>query len=76
MENIQQPNLDVKKTAGIVGNVEYHNGESSIIATKSADVTNSGADLNGVASSENLSAKFKTPRVKQQVPAAGENQYQ
>ncbi len=32
--------------------------------------------INGDASSENLSAKFKNPSVKQDVPAAGQNQYE
>lgn len=69
---ITQPNLDTKNTAGAVGQPVYAGGQD-IISTKSADTTNAGTDLNGTASSENLSAKWKNGT--QDVPEAGRNQY-
>lgn len=75
---ITQPSLDTKKPVGGHG-VEapvYDNSVANIIATKSADMTNSETDLNGTYDHTNLSAKFKNPNVKQDVPSAGEGQYQ
>ena len=75
-QDITQPKLDTKKPVGNGINAPvYKNGVENIIATKSADMTNSSTDLNGTASNKNLSAQFKNPRVKQDVPAAGQNQY-
>lgn len=74
--NITQPNLDTKKPVGNgVSAPAYFNGVANIIATKSADMKNIDTNLNQTASSENLSAKFKNPRVSQEVPEAGRNQY-
>lgn len=74
---ITQPNLDTKKPVGGNG-IEapvYKNGVENIISTMSAPTTNPGTDLNQSASGENLSAKFKNPQKKQDVPEAGRNQY-
>lgn len=74
--DITQPNLDTKKPVGNGINAPvYKNGVENLIATKSADMTNSSTNINQTASSKNLSAQFKNPRVKQDVPAAGQNQY-
>jgi hypothetical protein len=73
--NITQPALDTKKPVGNgITAPAYFNGVANIIATKSAS-TNQGTDINGTASSENLSAKFKNPNVSQDVPEAGRGQY-
>lgn len=74
--NITQPNLDTKSPVGGNG-VEkpaYMNGVANIATTMSAS-TNQGTNINGTASNENLSAKFKNPQAKQDVPEAGRNQY-
>lgn len=61
--NATQPNLDAMKPIGNgVTAPTYQYGETNIISTKSADMTNSSTDLNISASTENLSAKYKTPR--------------
>lgn len=73
---ITQPDLNTKKPVGNGVNAPvYKNGVEQIASTMSADTKNSGTDLNGSASSENLSKKFKNPQVKQDVPEAGRNQY-
>ena len=72
---ITKPSLDSKPTAGVVGTPTYQDA-TTLISTKSADMTNSDTDLNITASNENLSAKFKYPRVSEDVPAAGRNQYE
>ena len=69
---IIQPSLNSKNTGGNVGQPEYA-GTTTIISTKSADMTNSTTDLNGTYSSENLSAKYKNGS--QDVPEKGRNQY-
>ncbi len=66
MQDITKPNLDAMKPIGNGVNAPvYQDSETVIIATKSADMTNSDTDLNISASTENLSAKYKTPRVNQ-----------
>lgn len=69
---IEKPNLDSKDTGGAVGQPTYA-GNTVIISTKSADMTNSSTDLNGYCSEENLSAKWKNGS--QDVPEKGRNQY-
>jgi hypothetical protein len=64
---ITKPTLDAKDTAGVVGKPEYAPEVTNIIATKSADMKNTATDLNQTASTENLSAKWKNPQVKQEV---------
>lgn len=72
---ISKPTLECKYPVGNgVSSPEYA-GATEIISTKSADMKNSGTDLNQSASSENLSAKFKHPRVSQDIPSAGQGQY-
>jgi hypothetical protein len=76
MDYATKPNLDTKKPVGNgITAPQYKTGVSNIIATKSADMTNASTDLNGTYDQTNLSAKFKNPRVKQDVPSAGQNQY-
>lgn len=72
-----KPDLKTKRPVGGNGVAapEYKEGETVIIATKSADMTNSSTNINQTASGENLSAKFKNPNVKQSVPEAGQGQY-
>lgn len=48
-----------------IDTVQYHAGESRIISTMSADMTNSDTNLNVTNSEENRSAKFKNPQNKQ-----------
>ncbi len=62
--NISSPTLDAEEDYN-VGTVSYHTGGTAIISTMTADTTNSGTDLNITNSEENLSAKFKYPRVSQ-----------
>jgi len=71
---IEKPKLKVKDAVEIP-RVGYQDG-TEIIPTKSADMKNSGTDLNQTASSENQSAKYKYPRVSQEVPSEGRGQYQ
>lgn len=72
---IQKPKLDCKEPVGNgVYCPEYQNGATILIKTKTADMSG-GHMLETTASTENLSAKFKNPRVKQDVPAEGRNQY-
>jgi hypothetical protein len=73
---ITKPALDCKYPVGNgVSKPEYKSGGTDIIKTKTADMKNSGTDINITASTVNLSAKFKYPRVKQDIPEAGRNQY-
>lgn len=66
MEYQTKPDLKTMKPIGNGVNAPvYKEGETVIIATKSANMTNSGTDLNISASNENLSAKFKNPRNRQ-----------
>lgn len=63
---IEKPDLDAKQPIGNgVNGVEYKEGESTIIATKSADMTNSSTDLNQTYDQTNRSAKYKYPQNKQ-----------
>ena len=71
---IEKPKLKVKDAVEIPRG-GYQDG-TEIISTKSADMKNSGTDLNQTASSVNQSAKYKYPRVSQEVPAEGRGQYE
>jgi hypothetical protein len=71
---IKKPTLKTKDAVE-VQSPEYKDG-STFIPNQSVDMTNSGTDLNQTASGENLSAKFKHPRVSQDIPSAGRGQYQ
>ena len=66
--------MDTKKPVGNGINVPKFGNPNPTISSR-ADMKNSGTDLNGTASEENLSAKFKHPRVSQDVPAEGRGQY-
>lgn len=69
--------MDTKKPVGNgVSAPTFKEGESTLISTKSADMTNSSTDLNGSYDQTNLSAKFKNPQNKQDVPSEGQGQYQ
>lgn len=72
---IEKKPLDTKNTGGVVGQPEYA-GASNLIPTTQPDMKNSDTNLNQSASGENLSAKFKFPRVKEDVPALGKDQYE
>lgn len=63
--NITEPSLGDAEREYEVGAVGYHGGVSPIITTYSADTNNSDTSLNVGASEENLSAKYKYPRVSQ-----------
>lgn len=67
--------LDTKKPVGNgIQAPVFASGGTTIIPNKSADM--SGAHENNISyDMTNRSAKFKNPRVKQDVPAAGRNQY-
>lgn len=72
---ITKPELDSKASTGGVASPVFGAGEN-IIPTKSADMSNSETDLNQSASSENRSAKFKNPAVRQDIPEAGRGQFE
>ncbi len=74
MRNITKPGLRTKD-AVIIPSPGYQDG-TTIISTQTADMTNSETDLNQTASSENQSAKYKYPRVRQDIPKEGRGQYQ
>jgi hypothetical protein len=60
-----------------VGNGVNAPVKGSSEASKSMNVSlKSEANINITASGTNLSAKFKTPQAKQDVPAEGKNQYE
>ena len=69
---IKKPTLKTKKAVE-VQSPEYKDG-STFIEAGSPNMSG-GSGLNQTASSENLSAKFKYPRVSQDIPAEGRNQY-
>ena len=75
MDYIKKTELGCKDTGGVVGTPQYQDS-TTIISTMSADMKNSDSDLNQTASSENRSAKFKNPSVKQSPTLKGDNQYQ
>ena len=71
---ITKPTLKTKDAVKVESPV-YKDG-TTIIGTQSADMRNSQTDLNQTASSENLSAQYKYPRVSQDIPAEGRGQYE
>jgi len=75
--NITKPSIECKYPVGNgITKPVYQNGPSNLITTKSASMKNEGTDITGTASEANLSAQFKNPRVKQEIPSEGRNQYQ
>ncbi len=71
---IKKPQLKTKDAVEIPS-PSFKDG-STIVPDKQPDMKNSETDLNQTASSENQSAKYKYPRVKQEVPEAGKGQYE
>lgn len=63
-DNITGEESGVSTTAGL----------GAVAKTYSSPTGNNG--INGTASTENLSAKYKYPMVSEDVPEAGKNQYQ
>lgn len=72
---IQKTNLETKSTSGAVGQPVFA-GDTTIISTKTADMTNSESQINITASEEDRSAKWCYPNVSQDVPPLAGNQYQ
>lgn len=75
MEYIKKTELKTKKPVG--NGIEapvLKTGGTSIIGTSSADMTNSGTDINVSYSNENRSAKFKNGS--QDIPEAARGQYE
>jgi len=71
---ITKPNLETKKPVGNGVSAPQYAGESHIAKVMTAS-TDQSTSINGTYDHANLSAQFKNPRVKQDVPSAGENQY-
>jgi hypothetical protein len=68
--------LDTKKPVGNgVQAPSFHSGSTGIIPNRSADMSG-GHGINMSYDQTNLSAKFKNPRVKQDIPSAARNQYE
>lgn len=74
--NITTPNLDTKKPVGGHGIEAPVYGQRADIAKVMTASTNQGTDINMTYDHTNLSAKFKNPRVKQDVPEVASNQYE
>ena len=73
---VKQPVLmpSVQNTEGAESGVSTTAGLGAVSATYTGPSGNNG--INATASTENLSAKYKYPRVSEDVPEAGRNQYQ
>jgi hypothetical protein len=65
------PSLETADTAGIVGQPSVGSGYGMPSMNAGVSVTNEGTSLNTTASTENRSAKFKNPNVKQTFPSKG-----
>ena len=75
MEYIKKTALDTKKPVGNgIQAPQFKTGGTTIVPNGSADMTNSGTDINITASTANLSAKWKNGA--QDVPEAGRGQYE
>lgn len=72
---INKTKLDCKYPVGNGVSTPEFASASNTIPTKSVPVSGGDSIPTG-ASNENLSAKFKNPRVKQDVPEAGRNQFE
>lgn len=68
--------LDPKSTGGVVGQPHVGTDYAFGGITKSADTSGAHGVAETTASGENLSAKFKNPNVKQDVPEKGKNQFE
>lgn len=71
---IKKTKLDCKYPVGNGTGVPTFQDGTTLIPDTKPSMANPG-ELNQTASQENLSAKFKYPRVSQDVPEAGRNQY-
>lgn len=76
MDIIKSRKLDTKDTGGVIGQPTIADDGTTLIATKSAPTTNPDTDLNGTYDHANLSAKYKYPRVSEEIPDKGKNQYE
>lgn len=77
IEPVQKVPLNAKPTGGVVGTPVFNEGGDEFGKVKTADTKNTdAAEINITASTENLSAKYKNPRVKQDVESVGNNQYE
>ena len=63
------------KQAVEIPSPEYKDG-STFIEGETTNIKNNKAETTQTTSSENLSAKYKNPRVSQDIPSAGRGQYQ
>lgn len=72
---IYKKSLDVKDTGGAVGKVEYATNIPLIPAGTHQASLDTRTGLNPGYDKTNLSAKFKNPRVKQDLPEKARNQY-
>lgn len=68
-----KPNLDTKKPVGNGVTAPTYTGTGLPSIQKTASMA--GGSVTTTASTANLSAKYKYPRVDQSVPEAGKNQY-
>lgn len=67
--------LDTKTTGGVIGQ-PHVGGDYVPVPTKSASVTGPKGEVETTYNHENLSAKYKYPRVSQDVPEKGRNQFE
>lgn len=70
---VRLPPIDAKSTGGVVGKPQYATYEKGY--EKKVSLNHDGG-INPGTSGINLSAKFKNPNVKQDVPEKGKNQYE
>lgn len=74
-QKITKPTLKVKQPVGN-GIVAPRYGDGDALIARTQPSMSGGDSSPKSASPENRSAKFKYPRVRQDVPAAGRNQYE
>lgn len=71
---IKKTKLDCKYPVGNGVSTPVYQDGTTLIPNSQPSMANPG-ELNQTASNQNLSAKFKYPKVSQDVPEAGKNQY-
>jgi len=74
-QKITKPSLEVKQPVGNGVSAPLYGDADALIARNQPSMSG-GDSAPKSASAENRSAKFKNPRVRQDVPAAGRNQYE
>lgn len=74
MDYIKKTSLDTKDTGGNVGQPSYKEGETKLIGKEGFDISG-GSNLDTGPQGPNLSAKYKYPRVSQEVSAV-QKQYE